>query len=159
MSQVAFGLGTQLRQLLARLDGDVQEAYDALGVPFRPRFYPIARLLLDAESSGVNAIASLTGVSQPAATQTINEMKKAGILEVASGSDRRSRAVRLTAEGRVLAARLEPLWEAVGRAAAELDRELPVPLPTLIGAALEALDRRPFGERVDAKMKAERIEK
>ena len=40
-----MGLGTRLRLLLAALDGELQALYDALGEPFRPRFYPVARHL------------------------------------------------------------------------------------------------------------------
>ena len=159
MSLSATGLGTQLRRLLAHLDGEVQHAYDRLGVPFRPRFYPVVQLLLDVESAGINEIASLTGVSQPAATQTVNDMKKSGIMEAGPGRDRRSRAVRLTPEGRSLAARLGPIWQAVGTAAAGLDRELPIPLSTLVAAALEALERQPFGERIATQLKEERTGK
>lgn len=142
------GLGTKLRQLLAELDGDTQAMYEELDTPFRPRFYPIVRLLLEQDVASVGGIAEAIGVTQPAATQTINEMKRLGLLQVESGPDRRSRIIRLTEEGRRLADRLQPFWEAVHRAAADLDADLPMSLDEILDAALSALRRRRFRARI-----------
>ena len=146
------GLGTRLRHLVAALDGDVQRIYQELGVPFRPRFYPVVQSLLSRGESSVTALAEETGVTQPAATQTIGEMVKLGLLTLSTADDRRSRRVVLTAEGRRMAQTLAPLWEAVRRAAAELDDELAHPLSDTIDAALAALRQRPFHERISERM-------
>ncbi len=125
--------------MLAALDGELQQLYDALGEPFRPRFFPVVQQLRALESSTVSELAALTGVSQPAMTQTLAEMRRRGL--VASEKNRR---VRLTAEGAALCARLEPVWRAVEAAAAELDRELSEPLGATIAAALSRLAERPL---------------
>ena len=148
------GLGTQLRHLLASLDGAVQDIYDRLGVEFRPRYYPVVRLLLERESAGVGAIAIATGVSQPAATQTINEMKKLGLVEQASGQDRRQHLLRLTAKGHELAGRLAKAWKAIDRAARSLDEELPCALEPVVASALAALQRQGFADRIFAQMES-----
>ena len=149
-----IGLGTQLRHLLASLDGGVQDIYDRLGVEFRPRYYPVVRLLLERESAGVGAIATATGVSQPAATQTINEMKKLGLVERASGEDRRQHLLRLTAKGHELAIQLSKAWKAVDRAARQLDEELPCGLELVVASALAALQRQGFADRIFAQMES-----
>ena len=143
-----MGLGTRLRLLLAALDGELQSLYDALGEPFRPRFYPVVQHLRARRDDTVGGLAASTGVSQPAMTQTLAEMRARGL--VTSGGP--GRRVRLTAEGEALCARLEPVWRAVGAAADELDGELAVPLGATISAALGRLAERPFGERVRAAM-------
>src|SRR5688572_18478370 len=109
-TNLTAGLGTRLRRLLAMVDGDVQLVYDEIGLPFRPRFYPVAALLLDDGPTAVGEIARAAGVSQPAATQTIGEMRRLGLVRMAAGADRRSRRVELTAEGRRVATRLVPVW-------------------------------------------------
>lgn len=147
------GLGTRLRHLIASLDGDVQRMYQELGFPFRPRFYPIVQSLLKGGDSSVTALAAETGVSQPAATQTIHEMTKLGLVILSTAEDRRARRVTLTAEGQRMAESLAPLWDAVSSAAADLDGELPQPLSGTIDAALEALRRRPFHERIRERMR------
>jgi Mn-dependent DtxR family transcriptional regulator len=133
--------------LLAALDGELQALYDAMGEPFRPRFYPVVQQLRVLDSSTVGELAALTGVSQPAMTQTLTEMRRRGL--VASEKNRR---VRLTADGAALCARLEPVWLAVEAAAAELDRELSEPLGATIAAALSRLAEMPFGERIRSAM-------
>ena len=143
-----MGLGTRLRLLLAALDGELQQVYDALGEPFRPRFYPVAQQLRVLGSSTVGDLAVLTGVSQPAMTQTLAEMRARGLV----ASDAPGRRVRLTDDGEALCARLAPVWRAVEAAAQRLDDELPAPLGPTIAAALARLAEQPFGARIRAAM-------
>ena len=147
-----IGLGTQIRHLIALLDGAVQQTYDRIGVDFRPRFFPIARLLLEKGHSSVGEIAVATGVSQPAATQTINEMNKLGLIDAVRGEDRRQHLIRLSAKGRELAAQLSDTWNAIDRAAAKLEAELPYGLEKVVRDALDALERQPFADRIAAEM-------
>ena len=142
------GLGTKLRRLTAALDTEVQGVYDQLAVPFRPRFYPIVQMLLAAESRSVTEIAEATGVSQPAATQTINEMKRLLLVEACPGADRRARMIRLSARGKAVARELAPVWAATHRAGAGLDAELSANLHVTLDEALAALGRRSFGTRI-----------
>lgn len=143
-----MALGTQLRSLLAALDGEVQQLYDAMGVPFRPRFFPVVQHLRICGRSTVGALATRVGVSQPAMTQTLAEMRARGLV-----TSERGRGLTLTPEGEALCARLEPLWRGVEAAAAQLDGELPAPLGATIAAALSRLAERPFGERIQAAMR------
>lgn len=143
------GLGSRLRLLLASLDGDLQQVYDAMGEPFRPRFYPVVQQLRASGSSTVGELAVRTGVSQPAMTQTLGEMRARGLVASEKG-----RGVRLTAEGEALCRRLEPVWHAVDAAVAELDRELLQPLGATIAAALSRLADRSFAERIQSALES-----
>ncbi len=147
-----MGVGTRLRLLLAALDGELQQLYDAIGEPFRPRFYPVVQQLRARGRATVSELAALTGVSQPAMTQTLAEMRERGLVTNDKEPDLPGRHVRLTVEGEALCTRLEPIWRAVETAAADLDRELPQPLGTTITAALSRLTEKPFGERVRSAM-------
>lgn len=151
MTLPPIGLGTKLRRLIALLDGDVQALYDESGLAFRPRFYPVFRQLMEGPAS-VGEIAAGANVTQPAATQTVHEMRKAGLVEINRGEDPRSRLVILSAEGRRLAGELRPVWQAVARAAAALDRELPTPLSATLDEAIGALERTPFRQRIHKEM-------
>lgn len=142
-----------MRRLLASLDGDVQGLYDELGVAFRPRFYPVFSLLMDGPAT-VGEIAARTAVSQPAATQTLRELVRLGLVEIGRGADRRSRLAALSAAGRRLSGELAPVWEAVARAADALDNELPNSLSATLDAALAALERAPFRARIRREMKS-----
>jgi MarR family transcriptional regulator, organic hydroperoxide resistance regulator len=148
------GFGTLLRRLLAELDGDVQAHYDRLGLPFRPRFYPIFRHLLAQESATIGEIAAAIHATQPAATQTVNELKGLGLVAADTGTDRRERSVRLSREGLRLAKELAPLWQAIEQAAAGLDEELPAGLRETLESALSSLEQQPFRDRIDAALSA-----
>ena len=144
----SIGLGTKLRNLILRLDGDVQYIYDELDLKFKPRFYPIVRLLQSEGAQNVNAIAEKIGVSQPAATQTLAEMKKLRLIQTEPGADRRLQMICLTEQGEALAESLEPIWNAVHHAATRLESELSVKLAEAVDEALNALARQPFHQRV-----------
>ena len=146
------GLGTQLRAVTAKLDGDVQSLYDELGIAFRSRFTPVAQHLVCNGPTRVGDLASEIGVSQPAVTQTVAEMIRSGLVAAISGPDRRERLVGLTAQGAAIADRLEPLWGAIEGAARELNAELPMPLAELLGATLHALHREGYKDRVGRRL-------
>lgn len=142
-------LGTQLRHLIEQLDGAVERAYAGVGLDYRPRYTPVMRVLIDREAATVGEIAERAGISQPAATQTIGLMVKAGIASAGPGSDdARKRVVRLTAKGRALVPELQRCWKATALAAQSLDRDLAAPLGPVLDAALAALEKRSYDERI-----------
>jgi DNA-binding MarR family transcriptional regulator len=152
MRDLPVGLGTRLRALIAALDGGVQEVYDKRRAPVRPRYYPVLRHLLAAESASVGALAAEAGVAQPSLTQTLQAMAGEGIVHLQAGADRRQRLVTLTSKGADIAGALMPVWAATHRAAAALDAELPCPLGATVDAALARLRLRPFGDRIEAEL-------
>ncbi|KWV92827.1 MarR family winged helix-turn-helix transcriptional regulator [Erythrobacter sp. YT30] len=142
------GLGTQLRLLLLQLDGELTAHYRRQGHQFRPRFYPVFQLLMRNEGASVSEIADQLQCSQPAATQTLAEMKRCDFIEYAKGSDQRERIVSLSQHGLSTAKELQPIWKAVALAASQLDDELPYPLSTILDEALAALTLKSFPERI-----------
>jgi DNA-binding MarR family transcriptional regulator len=146
------GLGTTVRRLLEALDGDVKAQYDAMGVEFRPRYYPVARLLLASEGLPLRAISAQSGVSHSATSQTVSEMRMAGLVVTAPGADGRERIVKLSASGQAVCQKLQPLWQAVGRAAEKLDLELPVPIGVFLGQVLDRLNEESFYTRISREL-------
>ena len=138
--------------LLAHLDGGVQAAYDEAAINFRPRYFAITHHLIAHGEAGVGELADVLGVSQPAATQTIGEMRAAGLVSLAAGPDRRTRLIRLTPEALALVERMQPIWDATARAAADLDDALPAPLGAVLDAALAALGDTSFERRITHQM-------
>jgi DNA-binding MarR family transcriptional regulator len=150
------GLGTLLRKLVEALDGGVQQHYDAVGTKFRPRFYPVANALLGQELLTIRELASSSGLTHSALSQTVKEMKAAGLVESRTGEDARERLIRLTPTGSEACAVLKPIWDAVHVAAAELDSELPSPIRELVGQALLTLSKRDFASRIHDAVKKDR---
>lgn len=142
-------LGTRLRHLLDLLEADVTAVYADLGMAgFRPRFTPVIRTLAASGPGSIRELAEATGVTHSAASQTVAELVKAGLVVVAPGADARRRVVRLTPEGERLLPALDAEWAATTAAVAAFEAELSVPLSRLVGEALDALRRRPMRERI-----------
>lgn len=147
-----IGLGTQLRRLLALLDGDVQQLYDEGGHSFRPKYFPVMAALLQKDGQDVLALAAAAQVTQPAMTQTLQAMEQAGLVALTPGEDRRQKLVTLTSAGRATAEELTPFWSAVRRAASSLERELSASLAGVVEEALAALERKSFKSRIKEEM-------
>ena len=146
---MATGLGTRLRHLLELLDGDVARIYAELGMAeFRPRFVPFVRTIVAQGPGPIRDLARAVGVSHSAASQTITQMARQGLVTLRSGADARQRIVHLTPKARSLLPLLDAEWTATEAAAAELEAELPFPLGELVEEAIRALRRRPFRERI-----------
>ncbi|GAA3444174.1 MarR family transcriptional regulator [Planomonospora venezuelensis] len=144
-------LGTRLRHLLDLLDADIAAVYADLGLEgFRPRFTVVVRALAACGPSSIRDLARAIGVTHSAASQTVAQMGRAGLVAVAPGEDARRRIVRLTPEAEALVPVLEAEWAATAAAAAELEAELSFPLSRLVDEVLDALARRPMRERITA---------
>ena len=145
------GLGTQLRHLIDLLDGAVGAAYDEAGIDYRPRYTPVMRALMQAEPRTIGQIADTAGITQPAATQTIALMLKAGLIVSEPGAlDGRQKMIRLSDAGRALLPRLQQCWQATAAAARSLDADLPYPLSDALAHAIAALEAQSFGARIRA---------
>lgn len=142
-------LGTQLRQVLELLDGAVAEVYQDLGMPgFRPRYTPILRVLAAGGPQSIRDLATATSVTHSAASQTVAQLAREGLVEAGPGRDARQRIVHLTPAARSLLPKLEAEWAATTAAASELEDELPFSLSELLTATTAALERRSFRERI-----------
>lgn len=142
-------LGTLLRSLLDHLDAAVEAAYRDAGLDYRPRYTPIVRALVATPELTIRALSRAVGVSHSAMSQTVSEMARRGLVERSPGAtDAREKVIRLTAMGRELLPALERQWAATNAAADALDRELSMPLSTLLAETLAALEREPYAARI-----------
>lgn len=147
-------LGTRLRHVLELLDGAVAEIYRDLGVPgFRPRYTPILRILAAHGPQSIRDLANATSVTHSAASQTVAQLAREGLVELEPGRDARQRIVHLTPSARSLLPVLDAEWAATTAAASELERELPFSLSALLTATTAALARKPFHERISSHMR------
>jgi DNA-binding MarR family transcriptional regulator len=142
-------LGTQLRTLLDRLDGDVASVYPELGLhDYRPRYSPLIRALVSGGAMPIRDLARAVGVTHSAASQTVTQMAQAGLVRLEPGTDARQRIVHLTDRAHALLPAITAEWSATVAAVADLDAELSMPLGDLVTEVLRALDRRPLRDRI-----------
>lgn len=142
--------GVLLRRLIDHLDGAVEQAYADGGLDYRPRFTPIFRALLNNGPATLRVLSRLTGVSHSAVSQTIAQMAARGWVSLEAGTDARERIVTLTPFARGHLPRLQQYWAATEAASRSLDEDLGQPLADILIRALEALERRPFADRLAA---------
>lgn len=150
MSDPRPTLGTLVRDLLERLDSEVEAAYAAAGLAWRPRYTPILRGLLRKGPASIKTLALGMGVSHSAASQTVSQMVREGLVILKPGADGRERIVVATSKTEAMLPALERQWSATNRAADQLDAELSFPVSAALADAIAALDRRSFGERIRA---------
>jgi DNA-binding MarR family transcriptional regulator len=143
-------LGTLLRHLTELLDGDVEAAYREAGLVYRPRYTPVMRLLTEQGPSTIRAISLYAGITHSAASQTVTEMVKRGLVASEPGADARERIIRLTPAGEALLPQLQLKWRATNAAANELSDEIGIPLDEVLAKAIAAVESRSFLERINA---------
>lgn len=146
---VGLALGSWLRDLIERLDSEVATLYADLGLAgFRPRYTPIVRALAALGPSPIRDLAQAVGVTHSAASQTVAQMARDGLVTQEPGDDARQRIVHLAPMAIDLLPKLDYEWRIFEEAVRRLDGELPYPLTEVVVAALGALERRSFHERV-----------
>ena len=150
MSSASPTLGTLARRLIELLDGEVEAAYAASGLAWRPRYTPILRALMSLGPTSIKALAIEIGISHSAVSQTVSQMTREGLVVLKPGADARERIVVLTSKTEALIPALQRQWAATNAAADHLDAELSVPLTGVLGEAIAALNQLPFAERITA---------
>jgi DNA-binding MarR family transcriptional regulator len=156
MQRGTAGLGTLLRHLVDLLDGDVQRAYDELGLDYRPRYTPVVVALLDLGPSSIQDIAKAARITHSAASQTVAQMAGKGLVQIKPGQDLRHRVVHIGKKLKPMLPALRRQWAGAAAAAAALDAELPTGLAEVVTAAIEALEREPFNTRMRTAIRATR---
>ena len=150
MSSPSPTLGSRIRALLDLLDGEVEAAYAASGLDWRPRYTPVLRALMRLGPSSIKAVAAEIGVSHSAVSQTVSQMTRDALVTLKPGTDARERIVVLTSKAEAMLPALQRQWTATNAAADQLDAELSAPLSAVLLEAIAALGRRPFGDRIKA---------
>ena len=145
-------IGLLLRRLTEALDGDVSSVYQDQEVSFSPRYFPIFRALLREDSQSLRDLASATGLTHSAISQTSAQMRAAGLIELVRGQDGRERHATITPFGRAQLAILEPVWAAIEQAADDLDQELGFAFGTALEQMLAVLGKQPFRDRILQKL-------
>ena len=115
-------LGSRLKRLGERLQGDVARIVATAGLPVQPAHYPLLGALDRRSPMTVGELAAAIGTSQPAVTRGLARLVELGLVDLGrSANDGRQRAVELTEAGRALVARSKrEVWPQVEAAVAEL---------------------------------------
>ena len=144
-------LGTLLRHLIEHLDGAVEQTYKDAQLDYRPRYTPVLLALIAIGPASIKHLAAHAGLTHSAASQTVAQMLRVGLVEVERGADMRQQVVSLTKRATTMVPTLEQMWQVVNEAARDLDAELVFPLSQVVEDAILALERSPFRDRIASK--------
>jgi DNA-binding MarR family transcriptional regulator len=145
-------IGGRLRRLSESIDEDAGRLYADLGIELQQRWVGTLEQLATRGPQSVTELADALGIRHSSVSQTRRSLEEAGLVESdPHESDRRSRVLRLSASGKRLVRRLEPIWKVMNATSAAIDAEA--------GQVIEALDRldqalrrQSLYERVKAKL-------
>jgi len=139
----------RLHRLVQRLLAEGEAAYEALELPFKPRWLSTYCYLDEHGEVGITELGRILAVSHPTVIQIARGMREAGLVrERTDPSDGRRRLLRLTPRGKRLRPELERLWSELDRATARAFSAVGCdPLQTL-DALEKRLDERPLSEEV-----------
>lgn len=142
-------LGSRLKRLGERLQGDVVRFIDAQGVAIQPSQYPLLAAIEMLGPLTVGQLAEALRVAQPGVTRALARLTESGLVEARRGDgDQRVRTVSLTEAGRALmSATRERLWPGIEAAVLELCAGLGGPLLDQVGAIESKLDQEPLDHR------------
>lgn len=142
-------LGSRLKRLGERLQGETTRFIQAEGVDLPSSWFPLLAALDRRGGATVGELADALGVSQPGVTRSVANLARIGLVEVATGDDdRRRRTVRLTAEGAALVARARrDLWPRIDAAVADACAGLDGSFLDQVSALERRLDDAPIDRR------------
>lgn len=135
----ALFLGSRLKRLAERLQGDVGVLPERAGLPVQPGHYPLLATLDRYGPLTVGELADALRISQPAVTRTLSRLQDLGLVEARRlGRDQRHKTVSLSVAGRNTVVRSKLLvWPQVEAAVARMLDGLSGPLLDQI-ATIEA---------------------
>jgi DNA-binding MarR family transcriptional regulator len=114
-------LGSRLRRLSEAFLSEINKTYQAAGIEFDASWFPVFYLLSKNESLSIKELSDITGVSHPAASQLVTNLKSKKLLKTTtSAEDGRRQLVQLTKPGHALLDRILPVWDALSLTMEEL---------------------------------------
>jgi len=151
-----LGIGTRFRRLLEAMTSDTDRLYEERGLNFRvSHFYPVYALHTCGPMP-ISDIAKLVGFSHSAVSQTLKKLTENGILETTRAADGRRKTVSLTPAGEKLVDDLQPYWQALETAIADVSRESGVDLLAGINALEQGFSQTSLYARAVENLKSKR---
>ncbi|WP_426670810.1 MarR family winged helix-turn-helix transcriptional regulator [Mucilaginibacter sp. McL0603] len=113
--------GSRLRRLSEGFLSEINKTYQAAGIEFDASWFPVFYLLLNNESLSIKELSDTIGVSHPAASQLVANLKSKKLIKTTTcADDGRRQLVQLTKAGHTLLDKILPVWEALSVTMEEL---------------------------------------
>ncbi|MFL6603852.1 MAG: MarR family winged helix-turn-helix transcriptional regulator [Steroidobacteraceae bacterium] len=144
-------LGTRLKRLGERLQGQTQVLLESVGVDLPPSNFPVLAALERLGPLSVGELTEAVGVSQPGMTRLLDKLEAEGLVRsVQSADDKRVRTIALSKSGRQLILQSKrTAWPLIEAAVAEACTGAAQPLLAVLAALEEALAEEPLNSRAE----------
>ena len=144
-----LAFASRLKRISDRLYRDISRIYEELDVDFEARWFLVLVLLAQESPLGVTEVSDRLGLTHPAVNQIVGAMSRHGlVLSKSDRKDERRRLLSLSARGRRLTERLEPVWKVVSDQTAHLIEETGIDFLAALNKIELSLDSRDMYERV-----------
>lgn len=142
-------LGTRLKRLAERMQGDVQRVAAAAGLAIQPSQYPVLAAIDRVGALTVGEIAETLGISQPGVTRNVARLIEMGLVEMRrDGRDQRHKSLGLTAAGSAaMETSKRVVWPRIDMAVAAMCESVSGSFLDQVTAIERALDERPLDRR------------
>jgi DNA-binding MarR family transcriptional regulator len=148
-------MGSRLRRIGERLQADMQQIIDEIGLGIQAGQYPFLAAIDRAGPLTVGELAQAVGITQPGATRTTGQLLELGFVDMQPApDDQRRRLVSLTDKGQELIDYSKiSVWPRVAAAVADLCGDLDGPILEQLAAIEDGLAEAPLAQRSPAKEK------
>ena len=143
-------LGSRLKRLAERMQGEVVKLAERAGLSIQPSQYPLLATLDVQGPQTIGALVTSLGISQPAVTRTVAKLVSMDLVKVKRlGRDQRHKTVALTPAGEAAMTRSKLMvWPQVEAAVCDLLTGLPGKFLPDLGAIEARLTEQPLATRV-----------
>jgi DNA-binding MarR family transcriptional regulator len=116
-----LAISTRLQRLADTLRKDGVLIYKANNIDFEPKWFPVIYTLHFKPVLSVVEIANEIGYTHPSTITLLKELEREKLIRSKKDkADERKRLIQLTAKGQALVKQMQPVWEIMKAAAAEL---------------------------------------
>lgn len=106
-----LAISTRLQRLSEQLRKDGALIYKSFDIDFEPKWFPVIYTLHIKEILSVVEIATEIGYSHPSTISLLKELEKQKIISSKKDKlDERKRLITLTAKGKELVSKMQPVW-------------------------------------------------
>ena len=116
-----LAIATRLQRLSDQLRKDGQLIYNARGIDFEPKWFPVMYTLHQKPVLSVMEIAIEIGYSHPSTISLLKELEKQKLIRSKKDrADERRRLILLTDKGKALITQMQPVWKKMASALSDL---------------------------------------
>jgi DNA-binding MarR family transcriptional regulator/GNAT superfamily N-acetyltransferase len=154
-----LALGSRLKRASDLIMKEGALIYQANGITFDPKWFPIVYLLAQESPLGITHIAKILGYSHPAVILIVKELEANGLVEtIANEADKRTKQIALTVKAMELVEKMAPVWEDIREAIHQMVKSHSNNVLLALGELEKSLRSESLSVRVQAVTKQRQLQ-